>query len=108
MTITGLTNNNYLINNKITLLINGFASDVRYLELTFTNSTTTKSGRLRLYPINNTFKIDIAKIVKSTFNEPLFNFTNDVNICTVVIDFKATVSDNTTSTTTVSNTTAVK
>ena len=102
MTITGLTNNNYLINNKINLLINGFASDVRYLELTFTNSTTTKSGNLRLYPINNTFKIDIAPIVKSTFNEPLFNFTNDVNICTVVIDFKATLIDNTTSTTTVS------
>ena len=84
------------------MLINGFTSNVKYLEITITNSATTNTAKVRLYPINNTFKIDIAPIVKSTFNDPLFNVVNGVNICTVVIDFKVTLIDNTTSTTTLS------
>lgn len=100
MTITGLENNNYLINNKINLLINGFATDTRYLELTITNNATTHIAKVRLYPINNTFKIDIAPLVKSTFNDPAF-YEIDINICSVSIQFKATFTDDTTSTSTI-------
>lgn len=67
MTITGLSNNYYLINNSIKIRIDGFASDVDYLEIKATNSKTTKTGTIRIYPINNVFKIDISHLVKSTF-----------------------------------------
>jgi hypothetical protein len=102
MIITGLENNNYLINNSINLLINGFTSDVDYLEITTTNTITLKVGKLILYPINNVFKIDISKIVKSTFNEPIFNISDAVNICNVEIDFKVIFNDETETVTTIS------
>jgi hypothetical protein len=94
MTITGLDNNYYLINNQINLLINGFASDVRYLEISVYNTNTTKPAKVRLYPINNTFKVDISHLVKSTFNDPLYPNVN-INLNTIAIDFKVVFLDET-------------
>ena len=89
MTIQGLENNYYLFKNKINILIGGFASDVRYLELLFTNAYTTKTSKLRLYPFNNVFKIDISDAVKNTFNEPNFFDTENINLNSITINFKA-------------------
>jgi hypothetical protein len=86
MTITGLSNNYYLINNPIHIIMNGFASDVDYLDLTATNTNTSKSGSVRIYPINNVFKIDISHIVKSTFKEPSYPF-EDINLNTISLLF---------------------
>jgi hypothetical protein len=87
MTVTGLQNDHYLINNSINLLIDGFTSDVRYLEIFALNLQTNKTAKIRLYPINNNFKIDISRIVKSTFNAP--NYPNlNINLNRFSIDFK--------------------
>jgi hypothetical protein len=100
MTITGLDNNYYLINNQINLLINGFASGVRYLEITATNVSTNKNGKIRLYPINNTFKVDISHLVKSTFNDPNINDVN-INLNLVYLDLKEVFQDFSQSVTTI-------
>ena len=100
MTITGLENNYYLINNSINLLINGFASNVNYLEIKATNTNTTKFATIRIYPINNTFKIDIAHLVKSTFNDPAYPNVN-INLNSISIEFKTYFSNGTNSTTTI-------
>ena len=100
MTITGLENNYYLINNSINLLINGFASTVSYLEIKATNSNTTKVAEIRIYPISGTFKIDISHLVKSTFNQPSYPNVN-LNLNSISLDFKAYFVNNTNSTTTI-------
>jgi len=87
MNIEGLSNNYYLFKNDINIIVNGFASDVKYLDLLFTNLNTTKTSILRLYPINNIFKLNISDAVKNTFDAPSFvDFNNNLN--TVKIDFK--------------------
>jgi hypothetical protein len=94
MKITGLENNYYLFKNKINILINGFTSNVRYLDLLFTNTYTNKISELRLYPINNVFKLDISHAVENTFNEPNFFDTENINLNSIKIDFKAKLIDN--------------
>lgn len=94
MKITGLENNYYLFKNKINILINGFTSDVKYLDLLFTNLNTNKISKLRLYPINNNFKLDISHAVENTFNEPNFFDTENINLNSIKIDFKAKLIDN--------------
>ena len=75
MIITGLDNNNYLINNNINVIINDFGTSIiKYLEVKATNTYNSKFNTLRFYPINNTFKFDISSLVKSTFDYP----NNDV------------------------------
>jgi hypothetical protein len=92
MNIQGLSNNYYLFKNDINIIINGFASNVKYLDLLFTNTNTTKTSSLRLYPINNIFKLNISDAVKNTFNEPLFPISNR-NLNSVKIDFNAKLQD---------------
>jgi hypothetical protein len=94
MNIQGLSNNYYLFKNKINILINGFTSDVRYLDLLFTNLYTNKISKLRLYPINNVFKLDISHAVENTFNQPNFFDTPNINLNSIKIDFKAKLIDN--------------
>jgi hypothetical protein len=94
MNITGLSNNYYLFKNKINIIVNGFTSDVKYLDLLFTNTNTTKTSSVRLYPINNVFKLNISESIKNTFNEPLFPNAN-INLNSVKIDFKAKLQNNT-------------
>lgn len=89
MTITGLENNYYLFKNKINILINGFTSDVKYLDLLFTNLYTNKISELRIYPINRVFKLDIAHAIANTFNEPNFFDTANINLNSIKIDLKA-------------------
>jgi len=101
MTVTGLQNDYYLINNAINLLINGFASDVRYLEIFALNLQTNKTAKIRLYPINETFKIDISGVIKTTFDAP--NYPNlNLNLQRFSIDFKAVFIDGTNETLTFS------
>jgi hypothetical protein len=94
MNIQGLSNNYYLFKNDINIIINGFASNVKYLDLLFTNTNTTKTSNLRLYSINNIFKLNISDAVKNTFNEPLFPNAN-INLNSIKIDFKAKLQNNT-------------
>jgi hypothetical protein len=95
MTVTGLENNYYLINNPLNLMIDGFTSDVKYLIIDIVNSTTDKEAQVRIYPINNTFKIDISGLVKSTFNTPSYPDVN-ININDINISFEAYFEDDTT------------
>jgi hypothetical protein len=94
MTITGLENNYYLINNEINVLINGFASEVKYMDIKFTNNYTGKVAEIRIYPINDVFKIDLSYALKSTFNEPLYPDVN-LNLNEIEIEFKAFLKDET-------------
>jgi hypothetical protein len=89
MNIQGLLNNYYLFKNKINILINGFTSDVRYLDLLFTNLYTNKISELRIYPINRIFKLDISHAVENTFNEPNIFDTANINLNSIKIDFKS-------------------
>ncbi len=101
MTVAGLENNYYLINNSINLLINGYASTVSYLEIKVTNDKTLKIANIRIYPILDTFKIDISKIVKSTFNSPSYPDVT-LNLNSISIEFKTYFADNTNTTETIS------
>jgi len=87
MTITGLSNDYYLINNDINIIVDGFATQIKSLDLKMTNNFNTYNATVRLYPINNTFKINISPLVKSLFDIPDFDLSKNMN--SVKIEFKA-------------------
>lgn len=84
MTITGLSNNNYLINNEIVVIVTGL-TDTKYLEINFTNNYNSKVCKVRLYPIQNQINYDISKAIKSLFDLP--NFDTEKNINEIQIEF---------------------
>jgi hypothetical protein len=86
MTIIGLSNNYYLINNKNFVTINAFANPIKYLEVKASNNFTSKTETLRFYPINGSCVFDLNPLVKSTFNNPNLDVATNLN--EVVIEFK--------------------
>ena len=101
MTITGLNNNYYLINNEINIVVNGFgASVIRYLEVKATNSFNSRINVLRFYPINNTFKFDISSLVKQLFDKPNDDLLKNLN--SISLEFKSVDIANVVATTTIS------
>jgi len=86
MTITGLSNNYYLINNKNFVTVNAFANPIKYLEVKATNNFTSKIKVLRFYPINGQCVFDLNPFIKSTFNNPNLDVATNLN--EVVIEFK--------------------
>lgn len=86
MIIEGLTYSNYLINNRINLLVYDF-TNAKHLIVEFTNTYTNRIATLKVYPINNTFKFDISGFVKSTFIYP----NSDLQITINKIDIKFTL-----------------
>lgn len=101
MTITGLNNNHYLINNEINIIINGVgASEIRYLEVKATNSFNLKIKVLRFYPINNVFKFDVSSLVKSLFDKPNNDLSKNLN--SISLEFKSVDINNVITTTTIS------
>lgn len=93
MTITGLSQNNYLINNEIQVVVSGFTTTIIYLEITAFNFETNITQTVRLYPINNSFSFSISSLVKSTFANPNLNL--DLTINKVSLTFTALDNTNT-------------
>lgn len=72
LTVSGLSGNNYLINNDIILTLTS-QNDTTYFNISFENLTNQKNtGEIKVYtPIaSNTKKVYISSIIKSIFDYP--------------------------------------
>lgn len=77
MTITGLSQNGYLINNPILIKIST-NQNLRYLDLSLVNlENTLNNANLRYYANQNgEVEVDISVIIKSLFTKPSFSLGN--------------------------------
>lgn len=76
MTVKGLENNAYLINNPIIIELIGDSNDVRHFDLAIINNTTGHNVSLTIDspPGESKMKYNIAPALKSTFSKPDFKY----------------------------------
>lgn len=97
MTIQGLENNNYLAQNDIWIIVNGFAKPPLYLEISATNSSvgTDLNKPIRSYSTTgNDFRLNISIPVRATFKPVDHSPLNTVNL--IALLFKVTFTDGST------------